>query len=425
MSSFFTTSLGCKLNRYEIEVLNSELKDIGCNFVKENADLCIINTCTVTHVADRKTRKEIYRLIRKNPKAFVVVTGCFAQTDSEILKQINGIDLIVDNNNKDRILDILYDKGVLNRKKKNEIKYHIDRSRPYIKIQDGCNQLCSYCKVRIARGKSRSENSDNIIKTADYLFSEGYNEIVLTGINIGDYNWQGKNLAGLIKEILKKTNNGRIRLSSIEPNDLTDELLEVMKDKRICNYFHIPLQAGSDKILQLMKRPYTRKFYEEKIKKLYDIGDNVIVGSDVIVGFPGETEDDFKDTLGVLKNNNIFYLHIFRYSERKSTEAADFPFKVKEQEKIKRSKIIIDYRTEAKDKFFKTLPGKTVKVVVENKKIDGKYLTSLSDNYISVLIPVEEGRNYIRKIVDVKIIDYVAGKVHGKISVSGDGGVLC
>ncbi len=418
MNSFFARALGCRLNQYEIDVLSSELKNIGLTRVDANADICIINTCTVTHVADRKSRKEIRKIIRNNPNAFVVVTGCFAQTEREELNKISGIDLIVDNSKKEKIVDLLYNRGVISNIPGKILNYNVDRSRPAIKIQDGCNHLCTYCKVRIARGRSRSNNINEIVETVKHLSNKGFEEVVFTGVNIGDYNWKGVRLAGLLKKVLSETSNIRIRLSSIEPTDITEELFEVMSDTRICKYFHIPLQSGSNRILQLMKRPYTREKYIDKINRLKSISADVVIGADVIVGFPGETDSDFNDTFNLLKENNIFYLHVFKYSKRENTEAALLPDEVDEITKNKRSETLIKYRDESKYQFFKTLINKEFDAIIEGKPARDNLVTSLTDNYITVLVDRNSAQPYLKKNKRIIVTEFKDNVLIGKLKTN-------
>ncbi len=412
---FVTKALGCRLNQYEMDIISSQLKNNGLKKVDSNGDIVIINTCTVTSIADRKTRKEIRKLIKLNPEAYVVVTGCYAETNKDDIKRIEGVDLIIPNIKKESIVEILANKNIIEIQDRNIINFNIDRSRPYIKIQDGCNHLCSYCKVRIARGKSRSVDINRIIESAKFLFDSGYEEIVLTGVNIGDYNWEGKRLSYLLKKLIDIPNGKRIRLSSIEPTDLTDELIEVLSDQKICSYFHIPLQSGSNRILKLMKRPYNREVYEKKIKKLYSIKKNVIIGADVIVGFPTEKEEDFLDTFQLLQNNNIYFLHIFRYSPREGTEAFNLKNDVSEDIKRKRANILKEYRRVRKEELFKNLINKKMEVLVEQRFFFNRYLSSISDNYINILIPKEEAIKSVKKIMPVIVKDYKNGFLYGKI----------
>ncbi len=410
----YTKFIGCRLNQYEIEYIQSQLESYGFISTKniKEASLCIVNTCTVTGKADKKSKNAIKKIIRENPDAFLVVTGCFAQTDSHVLKNIKGIDLIVPNSMKENLVDILKEKGIVPDNKIVETEYIPPRSRPYIKIQDGCNHFCSYCKVRIARGKSRSVDFNEIIKKAKKLGERGYKEIVLTGINIGDYHWEGKRLSHLIKELCNLKEVYRLRLSSIEPMDLTDDLLEAVSHPKVCRHLHIPLQSGSDRILKLMRRNYTAEMFKNKIIKLKKIKPEVTIGTDVIVGFPTETEEDFCQTFNLLKELDIFYLHVFRYSPREGTEAAKMKNDVPEEVKIKRSKILKEYREKRKKEFFNSLIGKEYEVIIEKKLEDG-YYTSLSDNYLVIYLPVEQCKNKDLAIAKIERVEN--NKLYGKV----------
>ncbi len=414
----FVTSIGCRLNQFEIDIIRTELVKYG--LLSNNhipPDICIINTCTVTQKADSKSRAIVRKIIKQNPNSYIVVTGCYAHTNPEVFKKIRGVDLIVNNNEKMRLPEILKEKGIINIKsqKASTSIYITDRTRPYIKVQDGCNLNCSYCKVRTARGKSRSENFEKIINTAQLLANENYPEIVITGVNIGDYKWNGKDLADLLSELTKIKNLKRIRLTSIEPTDINEKLLKAIQNDKICSYFHIPLQSGSDKILKLMNRPYTREVFAEKIMQIRKNKSNTVIGTDVIVGFPGETDEDFNETLSLLKKLDIFYLHIFRYSKREGTPASNFKNEVQEEIKTQRAEILRKYRKQSKDKFFKSIIGKEFNVIIEHKIIKEKYINSISDNYIPILLPLSEAFSLQRNIVRVKIIRYDKEYLYGKI----------
>lgn len=411
------TSVGCRLNQFETDMLRSEF--VRCGLASDNTrepDIWVINTCTVTQRADSKSRALVKRIIKNYPEAYIVVTGCYAHTNPDVFKNIKGVDLIVDNTQKMRIPEILKQKGIIEKKNEDEKCIYItDRTRPYIKIQDGCNLNCSYCKVRIARGRSRSENFDKIIETAKLLSQKGYPEIVITGVNIGDYKWEDKQLADLLLKLIEIKGIKRIRLTSIEPTDIDEKLLDVISHNKICAYFHIPLQSGSDKILKLMNRPYTRKIYENIVMQIKNKRDDAIIGTDVIVGFPSETEKEFNETFSLLKELDIFYLHIFRYSKREGTPAYNFREEVPEEEKFKRAEILREYRSKRKDEFFSSLIGKSLDVIVEHKIIDDQYINSISDNYIPVLLPVSEAEKYQRKIIKIEVKKYERNHLYGKI----------
>jgi threonylcarbamoyladenosine tRNA methylthiotransferase MtaB len=262
------------------------------------------------------------------------------------------IDVFVDNQKKMNLVDLVNKKKSLS---KMSISYSTDRSRPYIKIQDGCEHKCTYCKVRLARGNSWSVDFKDIVETAEFLALKGFQEIVLTGVNIGNYNYKGQNLSDLLKSLVKIENLSRIRLSSIEPTNINQELLDILSHDKICRYFHLSLQSGSDPILQRMKRPYNRQFFIEKVGKLKKIGEDVIIGTDVIVGFPGESNEDFMQTYNLLKDNDIFYLHVFPFSPRENTEAFVYDDDVSPTEKSRRLNRLVEFGNSRKLKYFEEL----------------------------------------------------------------------
>ncbi len=342
--SVVVKSVGCRLNQFESDFIKSELIAKGFKNTEKNADICVVNTCTVTRQADRKSKKLIKKLKKENPGAFMIATGCMVETNKNDLEELQIIDRFVDNHEKLGISNLFRNNKNHNNQKK--ITYTVERTRPYVKIQDGCNHDCSYCIVKTARGKSRSESFNDIIKISEFLAGQSYKEIVITGVNIGDYQDNNRKLKDLLKELINIKNLRWIRLSSIEPTDIDDELIEVLKNEKICAYFHIPLQSGSDKILKLMKRPYNSRYYKEMIESLRKKKKDLVIGTDIITGFPGETENDFQDTCDFLKQNNIFYLHIFRYSPRENTEAYSLPDPVPEEEKYRRYQILKRFKTD-------------------------------------------------------------------------------
>ncbi len=404
--------LGCRLNQFEADYIKSNLKNNGYNEVNKNADICIINTCTVTQHADIKSKKLIKKIRKENPDAFLIATGCMVETNEKDLRKLNAIDLFVNNHDKLNILKKIHPKQYV--PNDSLTQYTTARTRPYIKIQDGCNHGCTYCKVRLARGKSRSEPFNKIIKTAEYLAYQDYKEIVLTGINIGNYNDENKNLKDLLIELIRIKDLKQIQLSSIEPTNINDDLIKILKHKKICKYFHIPLQSASDKILHLMKRPYEINLYSEIINKLKNINNDVIIGTDIIVGFPGETDDDFIQTFNFLKNNNIFYLHVFKYSSRENTKASLFKNSVPEIIKHKRSKILLDYEKKFKMKYYQSLINKRINVLIENKFIKNRFVSALSSNYIPVLLPLSIYKDKIGEIQKVKIVKVDEDKIYAQ-----------
>ncbi|MCX7862296.1 MAG: tRNA (N(6)-L-threonylcarbamoyladenosine(37)-C(2))-methylthiotransferase MtaB [Bacteroidales bacterium] len=408
MQIYFST-LGCKLNYTE----TSALKQIACNegyTVTSNvydANIIVVNTCTVTHTADKKSRYAIRHLHQLNPQAAIIVTGCYADTDAEVVKSIEGVTVVFSNQQKQNFAQIL--------KKLSEIKtadnnnnffkaYSVGgRTRSFLKVQDGCNYFCSYCKVPFARGRSRNVSIKEILEQVKEIEKHQVKEIVLSGINIGDFGHStGETFLELIKALEENTNIPRFRISSIEPNLLTYEIIDfVLKSKRFMPHFHIPLQSGSDIILKQMNRKYTKKQFIDKIEYIRSKSLDAAIGIDVIVGFPGETEVYFNETFELLENIEFSYLHVFEYSDRKGTKAFELNSKVKDKEKKERS-VLLRNLSQQKEKAFALKFINTRRKVLVEKKHDSHFITGLTDNYLNVKIPYNS--KFINEIVDVLLI---------------------
>ena len=355
------TTLGCKLNFSETSTISRQFLDQGYDVVKfdEISDIYIINTCSVTENADKQFKKLVSRVLKLNSEAFIIAIGCYAQLKPEELAQVNGVDLVLGSKEKFKILDYLND---LNKNNLAEVhsceisetdfyksSYSIgDRTRSFLKVQDGCDYKCTYCTIPLARGVSRSDKLSNVILAAESISNSGIKEIVLTGVNIGDY---GKGEFGqknhdntfleLISELEKVKGISRIRISSIEPNLLSNEIIHFVANSKIfVPHFHIPLQSGSDDILRLMRRRYKRDLYRERINYIKTLIPNACIGADVIVGFPGETDELFMETYRFIQSLDISYLHVFSYSERDNTKAIDFSNIIPKQVRFKRSKML-------------------------------------------------------------------------------------
>ena len=402
-AAFYT--LGCKLNFSETSTISRQLYSIG--FIKtsfnDQADLYVINTCSVTENANRECRRIIRKAKRKSPNAFVVVTGCFAQLKPKEISAINGVDMVLGANEKFNLPKLL-DK-VNNNNNNNTNKIHgceidnlnyfssyslSDRSRSFLKIQDGCNYPCTYCTIPLARGKSRCDTIENIIANANVIASKNIKEIVITGVNIGTFNDSNKNFYDLIKELEKVNGIERYRISSIEPNLITEEIIYfVKKSEKFMPHFHIPLQSGSDLILGKMKRRYNTDLYRNKINKIIKEIKNVCIGVDVIVGFPGETDDEFKKTLEFLKDLPVSYLHVFTYSERENTEAIKLNGVVSKRKRAKRSKQLRVLSAKLQAKFYHKYID-TEQTALFERENKGGFLFGFTDNYIKVKIPFSE-----------------------------------
>lgn len=397
-------TLGCKVNQVETEQLIEEFTRQGYQVVDfgDPADVYIINTCTVTHISDRKSRAMLRRAHRTNPQALVVATGCVAQVDAEQMAQLDGIGLVVGNQDKERLVEIVND-FVLARitKKTNRVEPILpaeglppilysaphQRTRAFVKIQDGCQSFCSYCIVPYARGPVRSKAPAIVIAEIEQLLTVGYREIVLTGIHTGMYGLDlpGWNLNRLLPQILDHISGDcRIRLSSIEPLELNDGLLALIAgDRRICRHFHIPLQSGSDRILGSMRRRYNREYYRQLVLKAAELIPQAAFTADVMVGYPTETAADFQDTCDLIRDLPIYDLHVFKYSRRAGTVAADLEPQVEAMEKQLRSKTLLELGHRKKEKFLQSMVGQELEVLVERKIADDIY-TGISDNYLEV-----------------------------------------
>jgi threonylcarbamoyladenosine tRNA methylthiotransferase MtaB len=442
-------TLGCKLNFSETSTIGNQFLKRGFDIVDYNdkADVYVINTCTVTDNADRECRQVVRRALRNNPKAFVIVTGCYAQLRPDEIAKIDGVDAVLGSNEKFNLFSYLE-----NFEKKELSCIHVspteeldsfysshstdadNRTRAFFKVQDGCDYKCSFCTIPLARGKSRSANPDEVINEFQELLNAGYKEIILTGVNVGDYGSslfrdhdrnlnrdllkdQEQNqeqdqeqeqekeidLYSLLKMMLKVEGDYRIRISSIEPNLLTQEILDLTaKDDRLCNHFHIPLQSGSSKILKLMQRRYRVEDYRELILKAHSKIKDLGIGVDVIVGFPGETEEDFLDTYNFLRDLPISYLHVFTYSERPNTKAIEMVDQVDVLERKRRSNMLRILSEKKRHEFYQSMTGKKLTTLFEYENSDG-YMKGFSSNYVR--IKTLYNSEIINKFVHVKILE--------------------
>ena len=427
------TTLGCKVNQYESAALAEDLqqKDYALVPFNSSADVYIINTCTVTAFSDFQSRQMIRRAHRANPQAKIIVTGCYAQIAAADIAGIEGVTLVVGNDQKSIIPDLLqscdndscriYTSDIFQQKEfcAMPLSRFINRSRAYLKIQDGCNYFCSYCIVPFVRGKSRSMLENEVLRAVDNLCGQDYKEIVLTGIHLGAYGQDRQpptNLHDIIHRIIEQAGNTRIRLSSVEPREITDELLQLFNKKdNLCPHLHIPLQSGNDDILNLMKRDYDVDFYRQLIEKVTSTVKDVAIGVDVMVGFPSEGEKEFNNTLHLLQEIPIAYLHVFPYSERPQTSAREIQTKVKEATKKKRAAILRSLGAKKKEAFTKRFLGKELRVLVEKIK-DKKtgLMKGVSQNYLPVLIDKPD-LSALNKVVIVQTQDIRYGELYGKI----------
>lgn len=394
-------TIGCKLNYAESSALLNLFRDKGFIVANDDdlADICIINTCSVTENAEKECRQIVRRALRKNPDAFIIVTGCYAQLRSEEIQKIHGVDLILGTNEKFQILNFVSE---LNKKDKAEIfvseqneihnifgaftDFSTERTRAFLKIQDGCDYKCSYCTIPMARGRSRSLSNESVLNQFIFLLQQGYKEIVLTGVNVGDYGRRiGNNLFGLLEKMTQIEGDFRIRISSIEPNLLSDEIIELTKSSdKLCKHFHIPLQSGNDKILQVMKRCYKSDFYKDLIFKIKNEIPDCGIGIDVIVGFPGETEEDFIVTKNFIESLPVSYLHVFTFSERPGTKAFMMSNNIEKKVRKERTNILRKISIQKRQEFFDSNIDRCVKVLFETYDTE-KTIKGFSSNYIRIL----------------------------------------
>ncbi len=414
-------TLGCKLNFSETSTIGNQFLNRGFDIVdvKENADIYVFNTCSVTENAERECRQLVRRALRQNPNAFIIVTGCYAQLRPKEITRIEGVDVVLGSNEKLKLFSYLdnFTKKELAcayvspAEQLNEFgpAHSTDadtRTRAYFKIQDGCDYKCSFCTIPLARGKSRSMNSDEVILEFKKLLDAGYKEIILTGVNVGDYGKSlNTDLYRLLLKMIKIPGDFRIRISSIEPNLLSDDIIELaVQSKKLCNHFHIPLQSGSPKILKLMQRRYKVQDYEKLIFKLKNRIPDAGIGVDVIVGFSGETEEDFILTYNFLRDLPISYLHVFTYSERPDTKAINLHNPVDVFERRERNNMLRILSEKKKNFFYKEMANKEVEVLFESENHNG-LIKGFSSNYIRVSYPynpelINELSNVIIKEVD-------------------------
>ena len=394
-------TLGCKLNFSETSTIGKMLKEAGVRTVRkgEKADICVINTCSVTEVADKKCRQAIHRLVKNHPGAFVVVTGCYAQLKPEQVASIEGVDVVLGAEQKGELMHYLgnlqkHDKGEAHTSAFKDIRSFApscsrgDRTRYFLKVQDGCDYFCSYCTIPFARGRSRNGKIEDIVAQARQAAVEGGKEIVIAGVNIGDFGKStGETFFDLVKELDKVEGIERYRISSIEPNLLTDEIIEyVAKSRAFMPHFHIPLQSGCDEVLKLMRRRYDTALFAHKIQKIKEVMPHAFIGVDVIVGTRGETEEYFNQAYEFLKGLDVTQLHVFSYSERPGTQALKIDHVVSADEKHRRSQMLLALSDEKTKAFYEAHIGRESVVLMEKSKA-GTPMHGFTDNYVRVELP--------------------------------------
>lgn len=424
-------TLGCKLNYSETSAISRLFEDKGYLPVKfeEGADIYVINTCSVTDFADKKCRKVVRQALRKQPEAFVIVVGCYAQLKPEEISEIEGVDLVLGAAQKFQILDYVDDltklpgKGMIRAgevKEANTFTHAFsfgDRTRSFLKVQDGCDYKCSFCTIPLARGNSRSDTVDSVVERACKIAAMGVKEIVLTGVNIGDFGNGTEVIEGtkpkkeaLFVDLVQALDNveaiERFRISSIEPNLLTNEIIEfVSKSQRFAPHFHIPLQSGNNKQLKAMRRRYTRELYADRVAMIKKTMPHCCIGVDVIVGFPGETEEDFLETYRFINELDISYLHVFTYSERANTPAAEMAEPVSMQDRRRRNEMLRILSEKKRRYFYDQHIGQKRSVLLETNKI-GEQMVGFTDNYIKIALDYDE--NLVNTVARVKLENWGA-----------------
>ena len=429
--AFFT--LGCKVNQYETNAMIQKFENEGYEIVhiEENPDVCIVNTCTVTNMSDRKSRQVLRRIKEKNSNSIIVAVGCYAQVAKDELEKIEEIDLVLGNNEKNEIVKYV-EEFEKQRKRISEITdvlhqkefldfgptTYTEKTRAVIKVQDGCDRFCSYCIIPYARGRVRSRNPKKIIEEITKISQKGIKEVVITGIHIASYGKDFKEdykLIDLLEEINKIKDIKRIRLGSLEPTIITNEFISrLTKLEKVCHQFHLSLQSGCDETLKRMNRKYNTEEFRNVVKILRDNYEDVILTTDIIVGFPGETDEEFNNTYKFLKDISFYKMHVFKYSQRKGTKAAIMENQIDGNIKEIRSKKLINLSNNNQLNYNKQYIGKTVEVLFEEKDDKG-YFKGHTKNYI--LVKTKSNKNLENNIVAVKIEDAEIENIIGKVEM--------
>jgi MiaB-like protein len=424
VAAYFT--LGCKLNFSETSTFGQMLQDMGVRTAQkgEHADICLINTCSVTEVADHKCRQAIHRMVRENPHSFVVVTGCYAQLEAETVSKIDGVDLVLGSNEKANLIQFLSEAWSRGREKQALHEFHSvrtkdirafapscsrgNRTRYFLKVQDGCNYFCTYCTIPYARGFSRNPSIASLVAQAEQAAREGGKEIVLTGVNIGDFGTTtGERFIDLVRALDQVEGIWRFRISSLEPDLLDDALIDYCAYSRaFMPHFHIPLQSGSDEVLRLMHRRYDRALFAHKIALIKERMPDAFIGVDVMVGSRGEKPEYFEDCYSFLASLDVTQLHVFPYSERPGTSALSIPYVVNDKDKKLRSKRLLALSDEKTQAFYATHIGQQAEVLFE-KAARGKAMHGFTKNYIRVELPPSMAREeYDNQLIDVTLGEF-------------------
>ncbi len=424
-------TLGCKLNFSESSALNRQLEEVGFQSVgfQQNPDVFVVNTCSVTENADKKCRKLVSQAKRINPNALIVIVGCYAQLKPQEIASIKGVSAVLGAADKFRLPEVLKElieapQQIVRNTPIQEANVFEqawsagDRTRSFLKVQDGCDYKCTFCTIPLARGSSRSDTLEGVLKNVESIAQKGIQEVVLTGVNLGDFSTEnGADFFDLVKALDTQALVPRFRISSIEPNLLHDDLIDYVASSRsFMPHFHIPLQSGNNEILASMRRRYRRELYAERVQHIRNAIPHASIGVDVITGFPGETEAHFLDTWNFIQDLDVSYLHVFTYSERENTPAASLPGKVPVSVRQERTQRLISLSEKKKLGFYRQFLGSTRSVLFESSEEEGM-LSGFTDNYLRVEVPYQE--NLVNRIIPISLEGLVAnGNLTGKMPVS-------
>ena len=397
-------TVGCKLNQAETQLLARQFAQAGYGLVSasEKADIYILNTCTVTHVADGKCRRRLKLAHGRNPAALVVAIGCYAQRAPKELAQIEGVNLVLGNSEKPHLLQLLEESGSLSRPSSAEGGSATRagfRTRALVKVHDGCNNFCSYCIVPLVRGREKSTPIDQVVTEVRDRAAESYKEVVLTSTKLGSYNYEGVNLSGLLKHVLTQTAVARLRLSSLQPGEISPALIGLWRNGRLCRHFHLSLQSGNNEVLGRMRRRYTVGDYQQAVALIRDMVPGAAITTDIIVGFPGETDEEFQESYELCKQMEFTRIHVFPYSPRQGTQAARIPERVGDEVKRQRSQKMLALAKESAQNFRRRFLDETMMVLWE--KQTGGVWSGLTDNYIRVY--TKNDKDLTNQILPVKL----------------------
>lgn len=407
-------TLGCKLNQAETELFCRQLVEAGCKIVSpdEEADIYLLNTCTVTHVADRKSRHLLRMARRKNPDIKIVALGCYAERALNEISGIEGVSLAIGNQEKNNLISILEKAGYFIPSRQLSATKQLNRTRSFIKVQDGCNNFCSYCIVPVVRGREKSCSPEQIIHEINLRSSDGYKEIVITGTEIGRYHYGGLDINGLTGLILSETDIPRIRLSSLQPQEISPALLKLWQNPRLCPHFHLSLQSGSDSVLTRMNRRYSSEDYSKAVGLIMSQIEDVAITTDIIVGFPGETEQEFQDSFDFCRKMEFSRMHVFSYSARENTRAALMPEQVQAGLKKKRSDEMLALAESGTQHFQRSYIGRTLTALYE--QISDGLCSGVTGNYIKVY--TENGKDLTNQLLSTRLIEIYRDGMWGELA---------